>query len=300
MPHARAIAKPLFCRAKPADIRPKHRPGIRRVVTTGSLIASNENGRSALRSAVADAPLRFLFPRQPFGGAEAPAWVCLTTLGGGLVSGDAIDLNVEVRSGATLLMTTQASTKVYRGRSTQKLRAKVDGTLVLLMDPTACFKDARYEQESLVELGPRGSVIWLESVTSGRPAFEEPFSFDAYASRLRITKEGRPIFVDAVSLDRGHGSISARFARERGASFDTLATLVAVGDKSAVVRDALLASAASRSEVLVAASAIERAGTTGAWARIAGATAEAATIEARHRLRNLVEILMQDPFSSRR
>ena len=54
-----------------------------------------------------------------------PAWVCMTTLGGGFVQGDAIDLHVEVKPDATLLMTTQASTKIFRGASRQALRANV-------------------------------------------------------------------------------------------------------------------------------------------------------------------------------
>ena len=217
------------------------------------------------------------------------------------MSGDAIDLSVEARHGATLLMTTQASTKIFRGRSEVRVRAKVDGLLVALMDPTSCFAGASYSQDVEIELGKEGSLVWLESVTSGRPAFEAAFSFASYRSRIRARRSERTILSDAILLDENQGFIAARFARKSGAPFDTLATIVALGESARPLFSSLLGEpeACGDSGVLVSAARVERADVAGVIVRIAATSAELASREARRRLADLRRILAVDPFSSR-
>src|SRR5690606_34777825 len=124
-------------------------------------------GRTALAVSHASSPLRFLRPTFP--GASCAA-VCLVTFGAGLVDGDTISLDVVVEPGATLVLFTQASTKVFRGRARQSLRARVEdgGTLVALPDPVAPFAGADYEQRVEVELaGADARCVVLDGVTSG-------------------------------------------------------------------------------------------------------------------------------------
>jgi urease accessory protein len=273
------------------------------VNAVGSLCASRQRDGTALESARASSPLKFLFPRSSQAATGHPAWVCVTTLGGGLVSGDAIDLSIDVKPQATLLLTTQASTKVFKGASSQKLAAKVAGTLVVLMDPVSCFTGASYSQHVDIDLLEGGSVIWLESVTSGRPAFEPPFSFDAYHSKIRITRNSKPILIDSISIDRAHGSIADRFSRRRGNSFDTLSTIFALGPNAQPLLTDLLAADLENDAMTttaVAPSPLENEIGAGAMVRIAATSAEHAARETRTRLRNLPEILMMDPFAFRR
>lgn len=80
----------------------------------GSLVARYEGGRTVLARVHATSPLRFVRPTFP--GTRA-ATVCLVTFGGGLVDGDAIDVDLRVEPGATLVVFTQATTKAFRGAS---------------------------------------------------------------------------------------------------------------------------------------------------------------------------------------
>ncbi|HWL89139.1 MAG TPA: urease accessory protein UreD, partial [Polyangiaceae bacterium] len=116
-------------------------------------MAACHGGKNGLERARAESPLRLLLPK--VAGARA-AWACVTSLGGGLVRGDALALEVEVKEEATLLLTTQASTKAFRGHTRQTWTARVDGTLVAWPDPVSCFAGATYESEIHVTLGPRG------------------------------------------------------------------------------------------------------------------------------------------------
>ena len=230
--------------------------------------------------------------------ARAPRAVCLVTFGGGLVDGDAIEVDLRVEAGATLVVFTQATTKAFRGSSTQHIRAEVHGTLVLLPDPVACFARARYRQRVDITLHGEGSAVTLDGFTSGRAAFGERWAFDAVDLRddRRATEGPARPRPRRASARRADGPIATRAGSLRG------------------VRDACSPSAARR-RGRHAALARRRASSpttssrrrapararlhSGAIVRIAGTSPAHALGEARRRLRNLPDIDVVDPFASR-
>src|SRR5207302_10725083 len=94
---------------------------------------------TVLTRVVAASPLRLLHPKN----SGSAAWVYAATFGGGLLGGDAIALDATVGPGASALIATQASTKVYRSDTpaTQRLRVRAgdDSVIVLLPDPVTPF-----------------------------------------------------------------------------------------------------------------------------------------------------------------
>jgi urease accessory protein len=98
--------------------------------------------KTVLASAFATSPLRFLAPRN-HGNAS---WVFLANLGGGLVDGDRVELDVEAREDTTVLLATQASTKVYRSPSgcSQRISLRVasGAALAFVPDPVVCLEGA--------------------------------------------------------------------------------------------------------------------------------------------------------------
>ncbi len=249
-----------------------------------------------LVSTRAESPLRFVRPTFP---GTTSAAVCLVTFGGGLVGGDEVDLDVEVERSATLVIFTQSSTKVFRGTSRQVLRAKVEGTLVLLPDPVAAFAGARYTQRVDITLGADGGCIALDGFTSGRAAFGDRWAMTALDLRTTVEHAGRNILRDALRLDSADGPIADRAGR-----FEAFATLLAVGRSVAPVADAIVRQPISppSDDLVVAASPLPRAealGLPGGIARIAAASPTAALAEARSRLGNLPDIDAVDPFVSR-
>lgn len=250
------------------------------------IVARRVGDRTVLAVSRASSPVRFLKPTFP--GATAAA-VCVVTFGAGLVDGDAISLDVEVEHGATLVLFTQASTKVFRGHATQVLRADVRGTLVALPDPVAPFAGASYEQRVDVALhGDEAACVLLDGVTSGRPAYGDRWAFDRVDLRTTVRRDGRMLLRDALRLDGGDGSIARRMDR-----FEALATLVAVG--APAIAERIRGSDEVRRELAVAATVREEL----AVARIAATSPEGALAAARSRLRNLPEMGVVDPFESR-
>jgi urease accessory protein len=250
------------------DVQPSQAGG---VAGRGSLVASSVDGRSTIVSARAHAPLLLRTPRLRRDAASA----FVGSLGGGFVDGDAVSLDILVRRGATLVVTTQASTKVYRGArgATQTVDARVEegGLLELVPDPLACFAGSRYAQETRVRLeGARASVVIVDTLTCGRRAFGERWAFARYASRLTVLRDGRAALADATLLDASHGSIAERMGR-----WDVFATVVAAGPRAEGVARAMLAAHGANDDGAVVAASPLRGG--GAIARIVAVSAEAST-----------------------
>lgn len=196
-------------------------------------------GQTAVTRARATNPLKLLTPR-PRGPA---VWVYTTTYGGGMVAGDQIDLSIRVGRGATCMMATQSTTKVYRspkGRTCRLLlEAKVDqgATLLVAPDPVTCFADALYEQTQCFDVHADGALVLVDWLTSGRRQRGERWAFTRFRSRLDIRFCGQHVLADALLLDPQHGPLQAPHRLGR---FNCLAALVLLGERLSEVCGHLL------------------------------------------------------------
>ena len=108
--------------------------------------ASVVQGTTALTCVSHKAPARLMPLRTPGANAAGAARVVVSSLGGGLLAGDVIDLDVAVDRGATLHLGTQASTKIYKGapgaKQTLDASVEADALLVVAPDPVTPFRAA--------------------------------------------------------------------------------------------------------------------------------------------------------------
>jgi len=251
-----------------------------------------EGPKTVVSRAYAASPLRVLMPNN-HGHA---AWVFLVSLGGGLVDGDHLDVSIDAGRGASALVGTQASTKIYRSprgcQQTLRVRAAAESTVVLVPDPVVCFAGARYRQRNQIALAPDASLVILDGYTCGRSARGERWQFDLFESRTTIERNGRAIVVDACRLDPAHGPLADRMGY-----VDVVLTLTAVGPAFSRLREAMLARASppSRSgREVVAASAV---GDDGAVLRVAAERFERASYLLRPSFVELARVLGDDPFA---
>ncbi len=205
----------------------------------GVLQTSLVAGRTAVTRAQATNPLKLLCPRR----SPRAAWVYVTTYGGGLVAGDQIDLTVNISSGTTCVLTSQASTKVYKSplgnACQQSLSASIgeDALLVVAPDPITCFADAKYQQQQQVDLRPGGSLVLVDWLTSGRRARHECWMFSRYYSRIDIAYDRRRVFLESLLLDPTDGPIDSPYRLGR---FHCMALLVFVGPALQQVSTAII------------------------------------------------------------
>jgi urease accessory protein len=255
----------------------------------GSVAVMPAPRRSVVTRAYAESPLKWLTP----GNRGHAAWLFAASYGGGLVGGDHLAIDVEVGDGAAALLSTQASTKVYRsaaGASTT-LQARVgrDALLVSLPDPVVCFAASTYRQRQAFELSPSSALIALDWMASGRRGSGERWRFAGYASTTTLHVGERRVLHDAVRLDAADGDLMSRAGR-----FDVLASLIVAGPPLAADAARLLAAVAAvpverRAAVVCAASPLPgcELASPGCVVRLAGERVE----DVRHALGGLLDFL---------
>jgi urease accessory protein len=272
------------------EARPLADPPAVPLAGSGRIVFGASRGKTTALSVRAESPLKLLTPKNHGLGA----WAYVASFGGGLVDGDAIRLDVEVRAGATALVGTQSSTKVYRGSSGQRLLAHVgDGALLVAVpDAVSCFEGAGYEQHAEVRLEEGASLIYTDGFTCGRSARGERWLFARYLSRTTVVGPGGPpLLADAILLDPAHGPLSARMGR-----FDAFATVVALGPRAQPIAESILAlpfEPRARADSVHSASKL----TGGAILRVAAISAERVNHAVRRALGPLASLLGDDPFA---
>mmetsp|Transcript_41171 Transcript_41171/g.162508 ORF Transcript_41171/g.162508 Transcript_41171/m.162508 type:complete len:288 (+) Transcript_41171:759-1622(+) len=159
----------------------------------------------------------------------------LVTYGGGLVAGDVILMDVVVKTGSCLALTTQSSTKVYRKpedldvKTCQTLCLSIEdsGFAVVFPDPTVCFAKAVYSQVFDLDVSTGGSLIFVDWFTSGRSAMGERWQFDLFESEINLKLGGTQLLHDRMVLENSSGSLQRRMGR-----FEVIFTLLLVGPKA--------------------------------------------------------------------
>ncbi|KXS39010.1 MAG: urease accessory protein [Halomonadaceae bacterium T82-2] len=212
-----------------------------------------------------EGPLRVQRPFYPEGReANAPSHVYLLHPPGGLVSGDALAIDVAVARDAHALLTTPAAAKLYRADSqgvswSQHARLTVaeGGMLEWLPQETLAFDGSRGSQSTTIELTGDARCLGWEIMALGRPASRLPFESGRVEQHFRLMRDGLPLWLERQPLDPQHPRFHGCWG-QGGATVQ--ATLWAVGlddPRSAVeaLREALPASvcwaATQRNDVLL-------------------------------------------------
>lgn len=267
---------------------------------TAHLEFSRAGSDTVLTRAFATSPAKLIATH----GRGATCWVYMATLGGGFVGGDDIRTTATIAAGARALLTTQASTKIYRSarRSKQHIAASVGqgGLLAVVPDPVVCYAGADFAQTQRYELHASASLVLVDWLTSGRHASGERWLFSRYESRIHIIRDGRPVAADAVVLEPALGSVAERMAR-----FDVFLTMVVTGPLVARACDMMLraetqelaaqgASARLDANVVLASSPLRDGGV---LVRMAGANTESVGRALRLHLSFLPALLGDDLWS---
>jgi urease accessory protein len=268
-------------------------------IDVASAVVRPGRGRSDVHRARGAGPLRLLFPRS----AGDAAWIVTSSLGGGLVDGDAVALDVSVDAGATAVITTQASTKVYKGTSQQRTHVRVagDGAALVVPDPVVPYRDACFMQVTTIDLASASTLVLCDVLTAGRVAYGERWSATRLDTTLRLSIDGALALHDRIVL----ANAEAHMQR-----FTALATAVLFGPRVsdlAATQLATLPAVERRAPVIVAGSPLgtpchrsdEAAprGVAGALFRICGDDVESVVKTTRDLLRDACSRLGEDPWS---
>lgn len=145
---------------------------------------------------------RVVFP----GGRPDPLQAVLVNTSGGVTGGDRFDVTAEVGPDASLTLTTQTAERAYRALDGQtgKLRntLKVDrgGRLNWVPQETILFDRAALDRQLHVDLATDARFLMIEPLIFGRRAMGETVQDLTLTDRVRIVRDGRPIWRDGLDI----------------------------------------------------------------------------------------------------
>jgi urease accessory protein len=253
-------------------------------------VEQSRGRRSVAREVYAEAPLRLMRPRN--GGHSV--WFFSTLLGPGFLGGDDVEVEVEVGEGAACYAGSVGVARAFAGASRvrQRLRVRQGGLLVWAPDPLACGRGADLLAETEVDLEPGASLLLLDTISSGRPALGERWSFRRLRSSLRVRVAGRERLREQIDLRPEELPVARHFG-----AVEAFGLLCALGPRAAEARTSWI-SARPRPgpEVTAHGAAL---GDDGGVLRMAATGAALLSATARESLGDLAALLGDDPRTCR-
>lgn len=135
---------------------------------------------------------------------------------GGMVTGDRLNIDVQLSQSARSLLTSPSAGKIYRGNNTgdsqqQRVRCRVENHSYLewLPQETIVFDGARGELDLLVELDDSSDCALWDVVCLGRPASGERFTSGYLRQRLELIRAGEPLYIENNCFDGGSELLEA-------------------------------------------------------------------------------------------
>jgi len=136
---------------------------------------------------------------------------------GGLVSGDHLQIDINVLARARALITTPGAARIYRARDTeplqrQQVRLVVGENASLEWFPleTIVYNQAHVELDTKIHLSAGSDFMGWEVNCLGLPASDALFDSGSFQQRYGVFRDGRALFIDRFSLtDRNRQALLA-------------------------------------------------------------------------------------------
>ncbi len=136
---------------------------------------------------------------------------------GGIVSGDALAIEVAATNSAHVLLTTPGATRAYRARDqlalqrqAVRLTADANSSIEYFPMETIVHNGARLDLHTRVELGSDCTLAVWDIVCLGLPASDKPFACGSLQQKFDIVRAGKMAFVDRLIIDGENRVAAAR------------------------------------------------------------------------------------------
>ncbi|MGR3839188.1 MAG: urease accessory protein UreD [Cognatishimia sp.] len=144
--------------------------------------------------------MKALFPR-----AQDVQAILINT-SGGLTGGDQIDVTACAGVGSSLTLTTQAAERAYRAqegraRMTTDLSVEADAQINWLPQEMILFEGSALDRYLTVDLARESRFLMVEPIIFGRAAMGEKLTDVSFKDRIRIDRDGQPLYWDGLDLN---------------------------------------------------------------------------------------------------
>jgi len=158
--------------------------------------------KSKLVSCKSVQPLKILNPASH----NKSCHVVLSNFGGGMVSGDQINLQVTCGTRTALFLSTQSNSKIFKAVDGAAAEQTITGTLeenalaVVYPDPVVLQEGSIYKQVQHWEVQPNALLLVIDWFHSGRMDLGERYAFSSFFSELKVTAKGKTLLLDRFAF----------------------------------------------------------------------------------------------------
>ncbi|MFY9262102.1 MAG: urease accessory protein UreD [Actinomycetaceae bacterium] len=136
--------------------------------------------------------------------------------GGGYVGGDVYRIEASVGEGASMLLTDQSATKVYRTPGdfvVQNINFNVaaGGVLEYIPDQLIMYREADFRQQITAEVSSEGSLFFSDIITPGWSPDGGQFLYEQALLRNEVTMDGELVLVDNLRIN----PLAAEFGQDK-------------------------------------------------------------------------------------
>jgi urease accessory protein len=159
--------------------------------------------RTVLSHQYATVPAQIIRPFYTPG--DERAYVYLLTPTGGMLGGDRLDIHIVLEPGARVCLTTASATKVHPSVELPAEQSLVidlgpGSSLEYLPEPTILFREARWQQRTVVRRAADSRLLLTEGWSAGRIARQEVFAFSSLDTSLEVYTAERLSLFDRLCI----------------------------------------------------------------------------------------------------
>ncbi len=201
------------------------------------LVCPDDAGRTVLRRQSFSAPFHISKPHHDAG------WlvVNLASPSPGFLSGDRVNVNVDVEPGARLLLTAPSASRLHamtggHAELVQEFTVASGGCLDCFPEYLIPQRRTRYRQRTRICLAEGATLLWCESIAPGRTASGEVFAYEELQFATDISVGATHVLRERFRLVPGESALGALRARFQSAYY---ASVVCVAPELSPPVDAL-------------------------------------------------------------
>lgn len=176
------------------------------------VVQADENGKTRLANLRQSGCMKLVFPKMYRNDIEA----VLVNTAGGITGGDTLALDATVQRGAKLTLTTQAAERAYRaqhgevGKVSTNLTIADGGLLNWLPQELILYDRCAIGRQLYIDLQATARLLMVEPVVFGRKAMKEKLGHAFFRDRIKISRNGKPLYFDGMNLA---GDVAQHLAR---------------------------------------------------------------------------------------
>lgn len=205
----------------------------RAIGTAKVSVRVDETGQTRIVDLRQSGSSKLVFPQNHRNDIEA----ILVNTAGGITGGDSYAVDIEVQTGASLTLTTQAAERAYRaqpgetGHVNSKVFVRSGANMQWLPQEMILFDRSALRRQLRIDLAVDAHLLMVEPVVFGRAAMSETLREVQFHDHIQINRNDKPIYMDAVRLLGDAAAHLARAAIANGAG--AMASVVHVAPDAA-------------------------------------------------------------------